>query len=117
LNRFDNGEVNYQASEAQTNFPEPWTAQVFALTVHLCETGVISWDDWTERLSAKLHEPGRRLDGTDYYDGWTETLCDILLDRGTLDRRDILRFQNLWQKAAEKTPHGQPILLQNADLV
>jgi nitrile hydratase accessory protein len=114
LNRLDDSDPNYRIPEAPAGFPEPWAAKVFAMTVHLCETGVISWNDWTEGLSAKLHEPSRRPDGTDYYDCWTEALCDFLVERRIVEGSDILLLQERWQKAAEKTPHGEPILLENA---
>ena len=40
-------------------FAEPWHAQLFALTVHLNETGRFTWADWASRFGARLAgDPG-----------------------------------------------------------
>ena len=35
-------------------FEDPWHAQLFALTVHLNETGCFDWPDWAKRFGATL---------------------------------------------------------------
>lgn len=35
-------------------FDAPWHARVFALTVHLNESGVFAWPDWAARFGATL---------------------------------------------------------------
>jgi nitrile hydratase accessory protein len=102
-----------QSTEGDPVFPEPWAAEAFAITVHLHEKGVFSWSDWAAALSAELHKPGRAADGSDYFDGWVAALTGLLVDRGLADAATILALQQSWQRAAEATPHGQPILLGN----
>jgi nitrile hydratase accessory protein len=94
-------------------FPEPWAAEAFAMTVHLHERGLFSWPEWAERLSAELHKPDRAEDGSDYFDCWVAALSSLLVDRGATDGQTIRALQESWQRAAEATPHGKPILLEN----
>lgn len=39
-------------------FEAPWHAQLFALTVHLNETGHFVWPDWADRFGATLRQHG-----------------------------------------------------------
>jgi nitrile hydratase accessory protein len=94
-------------------FPEPWAAEAFGITVHLYERGLFTWGEWAQALSAELHKAGRAADGSDYFDCWVEALSGLLVSRGIADAADILALQHSWQRAAEATAHGQPILLTN----
>ena len=97
-------------------FAEPWHAEAFAIVVHLHARGLFSWTEWAEALSARLHQPGRSADGSDYFDGWVEALTGLLESRGVADAATIAELQRSWQRAAEATPHGQPIELSNDPL-
>ncbi len=94
-------------------FPEPWAAEAFAMTVHLHERGLFTWSEWAESLSGELHTPGRAEDGSDYFDRWVAALSSILVSRGVADAETIAALQQSWQRAAEATPHGKPIVLEN----
>lgn len=83
------------------------------MTVQLHENGVFSWSEWAAALSAELHKPGRAEDGSDYFDGWVAALTGLLVERGVADATTIMALQQSWQRAAEATPHGQPIVLAN----
>jgi nitrile hydratase accessory protein len=97
-------------------FAEPWQAQAFALTVHLHERGVFSWSEWAEHLSHEVHRPGRAADGSDYFDAWVAALTHILVEKGLAEEAAVLALQQSWQRAAEATPHGSVIALQNDPL-
>jgi nitrile hydratase accessory protein len=94
-------------------FPEPWAAEAFAMTVHLHERGLFAWSEWAESLSGELHKPGRAEDGGDYFNCWVAALSSILVIRGVADADTIAALQQSWQRAAEATPHGKPIVLEN----
>lgn len=94
-------------------FPEPWAAEAFAMTVHLHEKGLFAWSEWAERLSAELHKPGRAADGSDYFDCWVAALSGLLVAKGVADADVIADLQRSWQRAAEATPHGKPVVLEN----
>lgn len=98
-----------KSREGDPVFAEPWQAQAFALAVHLNERGVFSWTEWAETLSAELHRPGRLVDGSDYFDAWVAALSQLIAAKGVADEAAQLAMQESWQRAAEATPHGQPI--------
>ncbi|MDR7144581.1 nitrile hydratase accessory protein [Rhizobium sp. BE258] len=105
-----------KSAEGDPVFPEPWAAEAFAMTVHLHQRGLFTWSEWAETLSAELHQPGRAIDGSDYFDCWVAALSHILASKGVADGETILSLQRSWQRAAEATPHGRPIELANDPL-
>ena len=95
-------------------FAEPWHAQVFALTVHLNETGRFAWPDWAERFSATLKRHGlsRELDGgEDYFNAWLETLETFLDEDGAAVKGEVTPVKEAWEQAYLTTPHGAPVRL------
>lgn len=92
-------------------FDAPWQAQAFAMTVALYERGVFTWPEWTAALSEAL--TGDEDDGAGYYTCWLAAL-ESLLDRkvGTTGSQRAT-LARAWERAAEATPHGQPIRLEN----
>ena len=83
------------------------------MTVNLHERGLFAWTEWADYLSAELHKPGRAENGSDYFDCWVAALSGLLVNRGIADAGAILGLQQSWQRAAEATPHGKPIVLAN----
>ena len=95
-------------------FEAPWHAQVFAMTVHLNETGLFAWSEWTARFSAELADRGlsRELDGgDDYFEAWLATLETYLSRSGIADAVEQSRVRNAWERAYLTTPHGSPVVL------
>jgi len=96
-------------------FLEPWHAQVFALTVHLNESGRFGWPEWTRRFGATLKRHGlaRELDGgEDYFNAWLETLEALLAEDDTVPVGQAAQVRDAWEKAYLSTPHGQPVRLR-----
>ena len=102
-----------KSAEGDPVFAEPWHATAFALTVHLHQKGVFSWNEWADALSSEVKKPGRAEDGGDYFDAWVDALSGLLAARGLADAATVLILQKSWQRAAEATPHGEPIRLEN----
>lgn len=95
-------------------FEAPWHAQVFALTVHLNETGLFNWSDWAARFGASLaqHGVGRALNGgEDYFAAWLETLESFLAERGLTTAAAVEEMRGAWERAYLSTPHGDPVTL------
>ena len=95
-------------------FRAPWHAQIFALTVHLNETGLFSWPDWAERFSSVLaaHGLDRDLDGgEDYFNAWLEALEAMLTERDVAGAKELHDLKHAWEAAYLRTPHGQPVHL------
>ena len=92
-------------------FAEPWQAQAFAMAVRLHEQGVFEWTDWAAELSRQIAAAGP-ADTSDYYLHWLATLEVIVTDRGLMSTPELADRKAAWQRAAESTPHGQPITLE-----
>ncbi|WEZ83131.1 nitrile hydratase accessory protein [Rhizobium sp. 32-5/1] len=103
-----------KSREGEPAFAEPWQAEAFAMTVHLHEKGVFSWSEWAEVLSQELYRPGRRADASDYYDCWVAALSRLVTELSITSAAQLDGLTKQWQQAAEATPHGQPIRLENA---
>ena len=89
-------------------FEEPWHAQAFAMVVHLEAQNAFTWPEWTEALAAEIHGPEQR----DYYEHWLAALETLITAKGFTDRAALEATKSAWQKAAQRTPHGQPLRLE-----
>ncbi|PSL21758.1 nitrile hydratase accessory protein [Shimia abyssi] len=95
-------------------FEAPWHAQVFALTVHLNETGHFAWPDWAKAFGATLKRHGltRELNGgDDYFIAWLETLETLLDGQGLADAQAVETTRAAWERAFLSTAHGAPVTL------
>lgn len=98
-------------------FDAPWHAQVFALTVHLNETGHFEWGEWAERFGAMLKQHGlaRELNGgDDYFAAWLETLEVFLAQIALAEPEQVEAVRAAWERAYLSTPHGDPVTLDGA---
>lgn len=96
-------------------FAEPWHAQVFALAVHLNESGLFTWPVWAERFSQTLtaHGIDRELDGgDDYFTAWLAALESLLAERDIAAPDEVSRLRADWEAAYLSTPHGAPVQLK-----
>jgi nitrile hydratase accessory protein len=99
-------------------FRAPWQAQAFAMTLALYERGLFSWTEWAQALALRIQaapaQPGE--DAADaYYRQWLEALEQIVAHKGASTAAELQLFQQAWDHAADRTPHGQPIELQPSD--
>lgn len=95
-------------------FAEPWQAQIFALGLALNERGVFTWAEWAEALGGALQ--GAAADGSDYYERWLAALEALLVQKNIATVHEVAELTAAWHRAAEATPHGKPILLENDPL-
>lgn len=94
-------------------FAEPWQAQAFALVVALHERGLFTWSEWAAALSKQVASPGAASDGSDYYQHWLAALEALLAAKGVAGQDTIDALTASWRRAAQATPHGKPIRLEN----
>jgi len=95
-------------------FREPWEAQAFAMTVKLHEAGLFTWNEWAAALSAEIEAAQAAGDpdlGDTYYRHWLKALEGLVLDRTDLTAERLASRRDAWARAAERAPHGEPILL------
>jgi nitrile hydratase accessory protein len=95
-------------------FEEPWQASAFAIVVSLHEKQVFDWNEWAAALADVIASDT----GSDpaYYAQWLKALEVLLQRKGIASGSDIERLADAWSRAAEATPHGQPIRLENDPL-
>ncbi|MAJ56431.1 MAG: nitrile hydratase accessory protein [Gammaproteobacteria bacterium TMED107] len=116
-------------------FKEPWEAQALSLVVVLYESGVFSWDEWSEALSQAIHRglhpggvnddvervgegPGERMGekeerGDSYYQHWLVALEHLAIAKGLAEAGELAQRVQAWREAYLATPHGQPVELAN----
>lgn len=106
-------------SHRDPTFNAPWEAHAFAITVAMHRRGVFEWHEWAEALGAQIKRAqanGDPDDGTTYYLHWLAAIEALVQEKGLTDRDTLLHYQSAWQRAADRTPHGQPIELLPQDL-
>jgi nitrile hydratase accessory protein len=96
-------------------FAAPWEAQVFAMVVSLREAGLFTWSEWAERLGRGIR-PAEAPERAADYGAWLTTLEEILAERGVAGPESVAARTKAFQRAAEATPHGEPIRLENDPL-
>jgi nitrile hydratase accessory protein len=101
-------------------FREPWEAQAFALTLTLAERGLFTWAEWAATLAAEIRraqEAGDPDTGATYYQHWLAALERLVGEKNIADRPALERYRAAWDRAADRTPHGQAIELRPEDLI
>jgi nitrile hydratase accessory protein len=99
-------------------FKAPWEAQAFAMTLMLHERGLFTWPEWAQALARQVSAAQAAGDpdlGDTYYRHWLAALEAIVAEKGAGSAAELLRYQQAWDRAADRTPHGQPIDLRPAD--
>ncbi len=99
-------------------FREPWEAQAFAMTLRLYQQGLFVWPEWAEALTAEIkraQDAGDPDRGDTYYHHWLAALERIVAEKGVTDADTLDRYRNAWRNAADRTPHGEPIELEERD--
>ena len=99
-------------------FRAPWEAQAFALALALHERGVFSWTEWAAALTEAIRRAQAAGDpdtGETYYQHWLDALEGLAIAKGLADAQRLHALEHAWEAAAERTPHGQPIELSDAE--
>ena len=95
-------------------FREPWEAQAFAMTLALHERGVFTWPEWASALAAEIKRAQAAGDadtGETYYSHWLNTLEKLVAEKGVATQDTLARYRDAWDRACDRTPHGEPIEL------
>ena len=99
-------------------FREPWEAQAFAMTLTLYERGLFTWPEWAATLATEIKRAQAAGDpdtGETYYSHWLAALEKIVADKGVTTEDTLHRYRDAWDRACDRTPHGQPIELRPDD--
>jgi nitrile hydratase accessory protein len=99
-------------------FREPWEAQAFAMALALHERGLFTWPQWAATLADEIKRAQAAGDpdtGETYYHHWLAALERLVAEKGVTTRETLARYHDAWDRAADRTPHGQPIELRSDD--
>jgi len=99
-------------------FREPWEAQAFAMALALHARGLFAWSEWAQTLGEEIKRAQGAGDpdtGETYYRHWMATLERLVAEKGVATPETLTRYRNAWDHAADRTPHGQPIVLAPED--
>ena len=99
-------------------FREPWEAQAFSMTLALYERGLFTWNEWAQALSAQILAAQAQGDpdlGNTYYRHWLAAIEALVNVKGISSPEELGRYQQAWNHAADRVPHGQPIELRAGD--
>ena len=99
-------------------FREPWEAQAFAMALTLHDRGVFTWPEWAAALATEIKRAQAAGDpdtGETYYRHWLATLEGLVATKGVSTHETLHRYRDAWDHAADRTPHGQPIVLRPED--
>lgn len=97
--------------EEQPVFAEPWHAQIFALAHSLSDRGVFTWSEWAQCFSRHLAQQPDTDGASGYYNAWLAALEELVSETTDISAIDLKDRKDAWDRAARKTPHGQPIVL------
>ena len=99
-------------------FREPWEAQAFAMALALHARGLFTWPEWAAALAQEIKRAQAAGDpdtGETYYRHWLNALESIVAAKGAADAQTLARYRHAWARAAERTVHGTPIVLEAED--
>lgn len=106
------------ALDGEPVFREPWEAHAFAMAVQLHAQGLFTWPEWADTLAQEItraQSAGDPDTGDTYYHHWLAALERLVATSGAASADDQERTRQAWRRAADRTPHGQPIELQPSD--
>jgi nitrile hydratase accessory protein len=99
-------------------FGEPWEAQAFAMAVTLHQRGLFTWPEWAATLADEIKRAQAAGDpdtGATYYHHWLAALERLVAEKNVTDAATLKRYHDAWDHAADRTPHGVPIVLSDED--
>ncbi len=99
-------------------FREPWEAHAFAMAVTLHQRGLFTWTEWAHALAQEIVAAKVAGDadlGDTYYRHWLCALERLVAVKGASSQQELSRYQQAWDRAADRTPHGKPIELVAGD--
>jgi nitrile hydratase accessory protein len=95
-------------------FDEAWQAQVLAIADTMVQAGRFSATEWAETLGAGLRAAeaeGRPDTALTYYETALAALERLVTETTPITEADLVTRKADWTRAYDRTPHGQPVLL------
>src|SRR5690606_1852555 len=99
-------------------FREPWEAQAFAMAVTLHGRALFTWPEWAAARAGEVKRAQAAGDpdtGETYCLHWRAALERLVAEKGVTTADTLHRYRDAWDRACDRTPHGQPIELRESD--
>ena len=106
------------SGERSPTFNEPWEAQAFAIAVALQRRGLFTPEEWADTLGREIKDAQASGDpdtGGTYYRHWLAAIERLVRQKGIASEQTLIRCREAWHKAADRTRHGEPIVLAPQD--
>jgi nitrile hydratase accessory protein len=100
-------------------FDEAWQAQALAIADNLVKSRLFSANDWSDALGQSLKESVDRADVDSqqtYYLCVLKTLEKLIADHSGIDASLMVSKRQDWKQAYLRTPHGQPVSLNEKSI-
>lgn len=97
-------------------FAETWQADAYAMTTALIDAEIFTASEWTDTLAAAITAAQRAGDpdhGDTYYQHWLAALENVCAAKLAINPTDVDAREQQWRDAYLRTPHGQPVALQD----
>jgi hypothetical protein len=75
--------------------------------------GPVHLGEWARGLVGGIAQARPAEDGSDYFDCWVAALSRLVTELSITSQDHLDQLTQSWHRAAEATPHGKPILLEN----
>ncbi|MEV3904356.1 nitrile hydratase accessory protein [Mycobacterium sp. NPDC050551] len=97
-------------------FSDPWEARAFAMVKALQEGGVLTREEWAQALGREIRRGGDADEtAASYRRHWLAALERVVVDKRLASGEALVTRRAAWQRAAQRTPHGEPIRLAAGD--
>lgn len=103
------------SADGQPVFEEAWQAEALAIADTLVQQGLFSAATWSDTLGAALADAERRGEADSqetYYRCVVDALEVLIAQHGGIAREQMSQTRAAWEAAYRRTPHGQPVVLQ-----
>ncbi len=103
------------SADGQPVFEEAWQAEALAIADTLVSQGLFSAVTWSDTLGAALADAEDRGEADTqetYYRCVVDALESLIAEHGGIERESMRQTRADWEAAYHRTPHGQPVILQ-----
>jgi nitrile hydratase accessory protein len=106
-------------AKGEAPFKDSWEAEAYALGNLLIKLNHVTAKEWMDLMAESIQEAqsfGDPDTGETYYHHWCRSLEKFCFQTGLIQPTQHREILELWKRAISNTPHGVPLVIENADL-
>jgi nitrile hydratase accessory protein len=106
-------------AQGEAPFNDSWEAEAYAMGNLLVKLNHLTSKEWMSLMAESIKEAQNHGDpdtGETYYHHWCRSIEKFCFRTGISDPDQHKEILDLWKKAVINTPHGVPLVLENAFL-